>query len=103
MKDLIINVGVYTPIEVDLSTYDFTGIEKVVFTIKNDVEDETPIVEREFTEPKKYIIDVTTEEREKLEANAKYDFIKITIDGIPYKETKTGKIKLEYAVGDGDE
>lgn len=103
METITIDVGVYTPLRLDLTNYDFTGIEKLVFTIKNLLTDEEPVVTREFTESKEYNITISPEESRKLLSTAQYDFDEIMEDGKTYKASENGEIRLRFGVGDCDE
>jgi hypothetical protein len=102
MEIIKINVGVYTPIEVDLTEYDFTGIEKVILTIKNYIGGEE-IIEREFTTSEKHNVLISPEESRKLIGSPIYDFTKLTTDGKLYKESEIGNIELKYVVGEENE
>jgi hypothetical protein len=101
MKDIRVDVGVYTAFEIDLSQVDFTGIKKIILTVKNStLVSSKVIIEREFTEPNIYPITITPEESVKLSEGAVYDFTKIISDGVTrFKITDTGKVKLRYGVG----
>lgn len=99
METIIIDVGVYTPLKVDLTNYDFTGIEKLVLTIKNSVKEDEPLIEREFTEAIIHDVYITPEESKKLILGAKYDFNIIATDGKRYKASDTGKVDLRECVG----
>lgn len=101
MEEITIDVGVYTALQVDLTGYDFTGVEKLVFTIKNAANVALPvIVEREFSTPKVHQINITPEESISLYSSAVYDFTKVLLDGKCYKETTNGKIVLRKGVGE---
>jgi hypothetical protein len=101
MELITIDVGVCTPIEVDLSEYDFTGVEKVIFTVKNcAAPDAEEIIVREFTEPDIHTTMISPQESIMLKPEAKYDFCQVTSDGHTVKVTDTGKIALRKAVGD---
>lgn len=101
MDDIRIDVGVDTILEVDLSTMDFTGVESVVFTVKNMLSVKAePIVERTLTEAKKYALIITAEESLLVNQNAQYDFQKILLDGTRLKITDNGKVILRKSVGD---
>lgn len=101
MKDIQIDVGVCTLLNVDLSTIDFTGVDKVIFTVKNfpSVKSEV-IVEREFTEAGMHEVVVQPEESIKLTDGAVYDFNKVLTNGTRLKMTDNGKVVLRKAVGD---
>lgn len=104
MKKIKIDVGVYTALEVDLTDYNFTGVDKVVLSIKNYLTlGAKIIIEREFYEAKKYEIIITPEESKQLIKGACYDFDKIMEDGKRYKETELGMIELVEVVGVSNE
>lgn len=101
MKAIRIDVGVCTVLNVNLSNVDFTGIEKIIFTAKNFPTVDSPvIIEREFTEPKKYRVLVKPEESLKLTHTAEFDFNKVLVDGTRHKMDDNGKIVLRKGVGD---
>lgn len=101
MNSIRIDVGVCTSLDVDLSSFDFTGIEKVVFTVKNYADPNAPeIIEREFTEPGVHKMVITPEESLALKMTAEYDFCMRLADGSCFKLTDNGKIVLRKAVGD---
>lgn len=102
MDEITIDKGVYTSLTVDLTDFDFTGIDKLALTVKNhaDIASEEIIV-REFTEAKPYNITVTPEESLKIkDTGAYYDVDAIAADGKRYKITENGKVKLRAGVGD---
>lgn len=95
-----IDVGVYTPITVDLSNYKFEGREKVILTIKNFPDYAQPVIaEREYTEAKVYSDAITPEESMKLRNGAVYDLDEITTDGKRYKLCDNKPITLRKACG----
>lgn len=100
MNTIQIDIGVHTPIDVDLTSYDFTGIEKLIFTVKNRLCEDSPIIiQREFTKSIKDTIIVTPEESLLLERGAEYDFIEVLKDSHVYKVTANGAISLRRGVG----
>lgn len=101
MKDIRIDVGVYTALDIDLSAFDFTGVEKVIFTVKNYPTPQAPeVIEREFTEQGVHEAVITPEESLALKTTAEYDFSAVLADGKRYKVTDNGKVVLRKAVGD---
>lgn len=102
METIEINVGVYTPLKIDFTDYDFTGVDKVILTIKNYVGGEE-IITREFDAKKEYNILITPEESKQLTGSPVYDFTKITMDGKTYKETEISNVILKNVVGEIDE
>ena len=101
MKNIRIDIGVCTALDIDLSAVDFTGIEKVIFTVKNYPTPDAPeIIEREFTEPGVHGIVISPEESLALKGTAEYDFCTVLADGKRFKMTENGKVVLRKAVGD---
>ena len=101
MKKIRIDIGVYTALDIDLSTVDFTGIKEIIFTVKNYPTPEAPeIIERKFTEPGVHEIVITPEESLALKTTAEYDVCAVLVDGKMLKLTDNGKIELRKAVGD---
>ena len=100
MKDIRIDVGVHTILNINLSSFDFTGIKEVVFTVKNFSAVDSPvIIERKFTEPGYHEITISPEESLKLANGAEYDFNQILTDGTRLKITDNGKVTLRKSVG----
>ena len=101
MKSIRIDVGVCTALDVDLSTIDFTGIEGVVFTVKNYPDPNAPeVIERIFKTKGVHKMVITPEESLALKTTAEYDFCIQLADGKRFKMTDNGKIVLRKAVGD---
>ena len=101
MEKIRIDIGVCTALDIDLSAVDFTGIEKVIFTVKNYPAPDAPeIIEREFTEPGVHEVVITPEESLALNITAEYDFSTVLADGRRFKLTENGKVVLRKAVGD---
>lgn len=101
MKDIRIDVGVYTVLNINLENADLTGIKEIVFTVKNfpSVKSEV-IIERVFTEAKVHEIIIKPEESMRLTDSAVYDFNKVLVDGTRQKMTENGKVILRKGVGD---
>ena len=101
MNDIRIDVGVCTSIDIDLTSVDFTGIEGVIFTVKNYPDPKSPeVIERMFTEKGVHQVVVTPEESLALKMTAEYDFCIQLTDGKRFKLTDNGKVVLRKAVGD---
>ena len=101
MKDIRIDVGVCTALDIDLTSVDFTGIEGVMFTIKNYPDPNSPeVVERLFNEQGVHKMVITPEESLALKQTAEYDFCIQLPDGKRFKLTDNGKVVLRKAVGD---
>lgn len=101
MKEIRIDVGVCSALTVNLSKFDFTGIQKVILTVKNLADHKAPvIIEREFTEAKVHEVIIEPEESIKLTEHAMYDFDKVLANGKRLKLTDVGKVVLHRGVGD---
>lgn len=101
MKDIRIDIGVCTALDIDLTAVDFRGIEGVIFTVKNYPTPDAPeVIERVFKEPGIHKVVITPEESLALSATAQYDFCMELADGKRFKMTNNGKIVLRRAVGD---
>lgn len=101
MKEIRIDIGLCTSLDIDLSSVDFTGIKGVVFTVKNYPDPTSPeIIERVFTESGKHNVIITPEESLLLKTTAEYDFCILLEDGTRFKMTDNGKVVLRKAVGD---
>lgn len=98
MNNIQIDVGVYTSLDVDLTEFDFTGIDRVLLTIKNGNSSGVLIL-REFTEPGIHTVTVTPKESMSLACGAVYDFNIVTSDGKRYKNGDNGSVILRKGVG----
>lgn len=100
MQTITIDVGVHTFLEVDLTTFDFTGVEKVIMTVKNFIGSDQPVIcERVFTTPEIHTIVITPEESKKLRNGAQFDFDRVLINGIQEKLEDNGTIILRWGCG----
>lgn len=100
MDKITIYDNVYTSLTFHLEDFDFTGIQKVIFTIRNSLKDGSDyIVVKEFTESKIYTVLITPEEASLIKNNAYYDFNEIIDDGSRLKISDTGTIIKENSVG----
>lgn len=98
MDDIRIDIGVYTSLEVDLREFDFTGISKVIMTVKNALCSGI-LFEREFSTAEIHYISITPEESNSVRPDAEYDFDIVTTDGKRYKNGDNGKIVLRKGCG----
>ncbi len=98
METINIDVGVYTTLKLNLKEYNFDGVEKVIFTVKNFGSGK-PVIVREFTAPLEYNVSITPEESVKLKTSAEYGFTMVCTDGKTYKASDVGKVKLCKCVG----
>ena len=103
---MVITRGVYTQLVVHLEDYDFSGITKVILTIKNELE-EKPVVVREYSTPEEIVETISPEEAERLYYNKKighgsafYDFDAILSNGNRIKISKNGNVDIVKGVGD---
>ncbi len=101
MEDLRIDVGVHTAVTVDCSGVDFTGVQKLVLTVKNTPQVTAPaLLVAEFSAPGVHTVVITPEQSVLLTESAQYDIVKVLTDGRRFKLTDNGKIVLRYGVGD---
>lgn len=101
MKDIIVDVGVYTAYNIKLTAANFVGVKQIILTIKNSPTPGSPaIIEKIFTEPKEDTLLITPEQSLQLTSGAVYDFNKVSSDDKRYKITENGRIILRYGVGD---
>lgn len=98
MDNIRVDVGVYTALEVDLTQFDFTGISKLIMTVKNKLCTDILFC-REFTTAEKHSVTITPEESVLLRDDAEYDFDILTTDGKRYKNGDNGKIVLRKGCG----
>ena len=98
MDSIRVDVGVYTLLEVDLSEFDFTGIKKVIMTVKNN-RCRDILFEREFSTAEIHAVTITPEESWLLRDAAEYDFNVLADDGKRYKNGDNGKIVLRRGCG----
>ena len=98
-RTIIIDRGVYTSLQVDLTDYDFSGIQKVVMTFKNTPLSSEPLFTREFTEKAVHNVIITPAESKLLTVGAECDFIRVTGDNKCYKDGDNYKIKLREGCG----
>ena len=100
MQQIRIDVGVHTALEIDLTGFDFTGIKRLILTVKNSPVETSPVlIEREYTEAKVYTEYITPEESKKIVNGAVYDFNKELVDGKRLKMGDNGKIELRKGCG----
>lgn len=98
MKNIRVDYGVCTSFQFTLTDGNFGGAKEIVFAIKNKVEDETPVVERHYTQTGTYVEKITAEESYLIQRNAVYDFARIMPNGDAYKLTPNGAIDLNKGV-----
>lgn len=98
MEPIRIDVGVYTPLQVDLREFDFTGIQTVRLTMKNKYSVET-VLQRDFLSASLHDIVITPAESLLLREDAEYDFCIITDGGQEYKNGGNGAVRLRYGCG----
>lgn len=104
MENIRIDVGVDTPLTIDLTNFDFSNVSKVILTIKNEASPNSePIIEKEFETAEEHNIIITNEESLKLHGEPVYDFIELSADGNVYKSTENGKVILRQGVGQDEQ
>ena len=102
MEKLRIDYGVATPLQVDLSDFDFTGIAKVTLTLKNSTNrDDAIIAERDFATAAVHQTVITAAESLLLKPGAVYDITLTTTGAVPVvcKNGENGIIELRKGVG----
>lgn len=100
METIYIDYGLHTPITIDLSEFDFTGVEKVVLTAKKYIGNSlATILVREYTTADSYIEIITPEESKLFGGDVYYDFIAFMNSGQVYRASDVGKMKLRKGVG----
>ena len=100
METIYIDYCLYTPITVDLSEFDFNGVDKLVLTAKKYVFNSlTTIMVREYTEANIYTEVITPEESKLFSGNVYYDFIAFMTSGEVYRASDVGKMELRKGVG----
>ena len=100
METIYIDYGLHTAVTIDLSEFDFTGVDKVVLTAKKYVGDSlATIFVREYTLPNTYVEIITPEDSKLFEGDVYYDFIAFMTLGQVYRASDVGKMVLRTGVG----
>ena len=100
METIYIDYGLHTAVTIDLSEFDFEGVEKVVLTAKKYMGDSlVTILVREYTLPNIYTEIITPEESKLFEGDVYYDFIAFMELGQVYRVSDVGKMMLRKGVG----
>ena len=100
METIYIDYGLYTPITVDLSEFDFDGVKKLVLTAKKYFGNSSiTILVREYTKSDIYIETITPEESKLFGGDVFYDFIAFMDSDKVYKASEIGKMILKKGVG----
>ena len=100
MEEIYIDYLLHTPINIDLSDFDFTGVEKIVLTEKKYMNNKKyTVLVKEFTEAKIYTVTVTPEESKRFDGDVRYDFIAFMTNGEVYKVSDVGVMVLREGVG----
>ena len=100
METIYIDYCLYTPITVDLSEFDFNGVDKLVLTAKKYKGNSLiTILVREYTEANTYTEVITPEESKLFSGNVYYDFIAFMTSGEVYRASDVGKMELRKGVG----
>ena len=80
MKTVKIDVGCYTPLEIDVGTVDFGTCERVIMAFRN-YRSSAPAFTREFFEAGLHTVTVTPEESKMLLRGARCSFSAVLRDG----------------------
>ena len=100
METIYIDYGLHTPITIDLSEFDFEGVEKVVLTAKKYVGNSfITVLVKEFVSPQTYIEIITPEESKLFSGDVRYDFIAFMSLGQVFRVSDVGKMILRKGVG----
>lgn len=100
MKTIYIDYGLYTPITIDLSEFDFTDVDKVVLTAKTYIGNRlTTILLREYKTAEVHVETITPLESKLFKGDVSYDFIAYMKSGEVYKVSEVGKMVLRKGVG----
>lgn len=100
---LDVSIGCDTIINFELGQFNWTGIEKLIFTMKNSIYDDVPVIYREITESEVtngvFEFVITAEESGNILPGAEYDIDVITSKGLRIKVGRTGWVNLRRNVG----
>lgn len=101
METIYIDYGLYTQFSVDLSDFNFNGVEKLVLTVKRYIGANTrTIFVREYTSSDKHIEVITPEESKLFDGGRiRYDFIAFMTSGEVYRASDVGEMRLRKGVG----
>ena len=100
METIYIDYGLHTPITIDLSEFDFTGVDKVVLTAKKYVGNSlVTVLVREYMKTNIYTEVITPEESKLFGGTVYYDFIAFMSSGEVYRASDVGEMVLRKGVG----
>ena len=100
METIYIDYGLYTPININLSEFNFEGVDKLVLTAKKYTGNNlTTILVKEYTSSNNYIETITPEESKLFGGTVYYDFIAFMTSGEVYRASDIGKMVLRKGVG----
>ena len=100
MDTIYIDYGLHTAINVDLTEFNFDGVDKVVLTAKKYIGNTlSTILVREYTEAGAYIEIITPDESKMFSGTVYYDFIAFMTSGEVYRASEVGKMVLRKGVG----
>ena len=100
METIYIDYGLHTPITVDLSEFNFDGVDKLVLTAKKYIGNSlVTILVREYTTADTYVEIITPEESKLFGGTVYYDFIAFMKSGEVYRASDVGKMVLRKGVG----
>lgn len=100
METIYIDYGLYTPINIDLSEFNFDDVDKLVLTAKKYISNTLiTILVREYTISDNYVEVITPEESKLFDGTVYYDFIAFMKSGEVYRASDVGKMVLRKGVG----
>lgn len=100
METIYIDYGLHTAVTIDLSEFDFTGVDKVVLTAKKYVGNSlVTILVREYTSADTYVEVITPQESKLFGGDVYYDFIAFMGSGQVYRASDVGRMELRKGVG----
>ena len=100
MDTIYIDYGLHTAINVDLTEFNFDGVDKVVLTAKKYIGNTlSTILVREYTGAGAYIEIITPDESKMFGGTVYYDFIAFMTSGEVYRASEVGKMVLRKGVG----
>ena len=100
METIYIDYGLHTAVTIDLSEFDFAGVDKVVLTAKKYIgNSRVTILVREYASADTYVEIITPEESKSFDGNVYYDFIAFMSLGQVYRASDVGKMVLRKGVG----
>ena len=100
METIYIDYLLHTPITIDLSEFNFEGVQKLVLTAKKYVGNVlTTVLVKEYTSAGIYVDVISPEESKLFSGNVYYDFIAFMQSGEVYRASDVGEMRLRKGVG----